>query len=184
MQGQPSLFSNDYDQNELKFKADWLYSGASRFQFLGGPVSRKHKDFNQRDFSGVNARVVANLQPTGKTSVQAQVFRELSGISDLTVSYAVVEGYAVNAGVNVSPKVSINADVRRQTLDYKGAEGIPGVVDNARRDAIRSHSLDLTYRATSHMAVAFSLFERSRSSNQALIGFTSRGGFVSAKYDF
>ena len=156
----------------------------SRIQFLGGHVTRQHESFPQRDFSGANARVSADLQPSAKSRIQGQLFRELSGLSDLTVSYALITGYSLNMAVEVAPKVKVSADARRQSIDYKGASDIPGVSDNARRDSITSRSLDLSYRETQHLVFGASLFDRTRQSNQSFIGFNSKGGFVSARYEF
>jgi len=43
------VVDNSYDQNEVKAKINWLLTGKTQLQFLGGYVQRKHDFFSERD---------------------------------------------------------------------------------------------------------------------------------------
>ena len=94
----PLVVDNSYRQDEYKGKLDWLITGKTRVQFLGGWVQRKHDSFPARDSSGPGARLIADWLSTGKTSMNINVWREIYSSDDLTASYT-----TFRAGSIVSP---------------------------------------------------------------------------------
>lgn len=177
---------NNYDQNELKAKVDWLLTGKTQLQFLGGYVQRKYGSDSARDYSGLNARVIANWKPTGQLGVTVSGWREIGAPANLTTEYGEFippvgssSSFTLNQGVSigstwdVTSKIRLAALLKHETNDFRGAEA-------GREDTYRTASAKLTYRATNHLQLATLLYRNSIPGDST----ANNGVMLSSRYEF
>jgi len=172
------LVDNSYDQNELKAKVDWMYSGKTQLQFLGGLVERKHDEFSERDYSGFNSRLNLNWAATGKTLVNISTWREIGGQSYVTSSYILSRGISLGLSWLVTGKVTVQGNLRYDNQDFQGD------INSHRVDTYRSSSVSLLYKATDALSLNATLNRSTRISTNELLEFASSGAFLSAQYAF
>ncbi len=174
---------NNYDQNELKAKVDWLLTGKTQLQFLGGYVQRQHDANSVRDYSGLNARVIANWKPTGQVGVTLSCWREIGAPDNLTPGYddsgtPTSSSYTLNHGISVgstwdaTSKLRLAGLLKHETRDFRDEAG--------RKDTFRTASVKLTYRATDHLQLATLLYRNDISGDSN----PNTGMMLSSRYEF
>lgn len=175
---------NSYDQNEIKAKIDWLLTGKTQLQFLGGYVQRKHDFFSQRDYSGLNARLIANWQPTGKIGVTLSGWREIGALDDLTASYTLNQGLSAGSTWDLSSKLRLEGLLKHETSDYSGTAAVPSLFAEDRIDTYRTASVKLTYLATDHLKLAVEAHRKNRDSSINGNSYPDNGAMLSSRYEF
>lgn len=178
------VVDNSYDQNEVKAKINWLLTGKTQLQFLGGYVQRKHDFFSQRDYSGLNARLIANWQATGKTAVTLSGWREIGALDDLTASYTLNQGLSAGATWNMTSTLQLDGLLKHETSDYNGTAVISPLVPADRKDTFRTASVKLTYRPTAHLQLAASAHKKNRDSTLNGNSYPDNGVMLSSRYEF
>jgi exopolysaccharide biosynthesis operon protein EpsL len=179
-----ALIDNSYAQNELKANVDWRVSAKSRLQFLGGHVQRTYNGFPGRDFSGFNARAVASWDPTAKTGVLVNVWRETNAYLDVTTTSTVNSG--VSAALNWKPtdKLLVDAMLKHERRAFSGADAALLGSGGARSDNFRYASLGLGYQPVSKILVKLSLFRDQRASRLPLNGYRATGAMLTVSSEY
>lgn len=180
----PNSDGNNYDQNELKAKVDWLLTGKTQLQFLGGYVQRQYDTHSVHDdYHDLNARVIANWKPSGKVGVTLSGWREIGAADDLTTGYddsgtPTSSSYTLNHGISVgstwdaTSKLRLAGLLKHETRDFRDEAG--------RKDTFRTASVKLTYRATDHLQLATLLYRTNISGDS----HPNTGMMLSSRYEF
>ncbi|WP_344762871.1 XrtB/PEP-CTERM-associated polysaccharide biosynthesis outer membrane protein EpsL [Actimicrobium antarcticum] len=176
--------ANDYSQDDFKAKIDWIATGKTRLQFLGGLVQRKHDAFSDRDFSGFNARLVATHQLTGKITLTANVYREIGSVDDTTASYTLNNGVSVVSSWSVSSKIRLDAQIRNEKRAYAGTPILPSIPLSDRADTYRNLSLTANYMPTRKWTIGLNAYRDQQSSNQAIGAYRANGMTLNTRYEF
>lgn len=177
-------YNNNYVQKEFKVSVNWMVSGKSRLQFLGGPVQRKREYFTSRDYSGFNARLTATTQSTGKLSLNASLWRELGALDDLDANYALTDGVSFAPGLLISSKFYLDGTATYQRLDYSGAQVIEGLTPSSRRDTYQRTALDLIYRAGPSLSLTTTVSREVRDSNLTNFSYRANGVSLRLRYEY
>lgn len=172
----PNSDGNNYDQNELKAKVDWLLTGKTQLQFLGGYVQRQHDSESTRDFNGPNARVIANWKPSGKVGVTLSGWREIGAADtsseDPSTNGTLNQGISVGSTWDATSKLRLAGLLKHETRDFRNKAG--------RKDTFRTASVKLTYRATDHLQLATLLYRTNISGDS----HPNTGMMLSSRYEF
>ncbi|MGQ9685103.1 MAG: outer membrane beta-barrel protein [Thiobacillaceae bacterium] len=101
--------------------ATWQPSGKTRLRGRLGYINREYASAGARDFSGLEARLDGDWAPTGKSLVNAAVYRELNE-SDLGAAnnYAEVTGLDLTGQWQLLPKTHIGPFLRLENRGYDG----------------------------------------------------------------
>ncbi|MCU6498862.1 hypothetical protein LPN04_13770 [Rugamonas sp. A1-17] len=150
-----------YKQREIKLNVYWYLGETTQVQMLAGRARREHNFFTVRDTSGVNGRVTANWNPTGKLRFTAAGWREFSAVESSIVNSSLNKGASVNATWNATAKIALNGALRREKRDFSAAGGLVLPVDLT--DTIRTTSLGLTYNPMSVLQFGVNAFSEKRS---------------------
>jgi exopolysaccharide biosynthesis operon protein EpsL len=178
------VVDNSYDQNEIKAKINWLLTGKTQLQFLGGYVQRKHDFFPARDYSGLNARLIGIWKPTGKIGVTLSGWREIGALDDLTASYTLNQGVSVGSTWDWTSKLRLDGQLKYETSDFSGAAAFTSLLPVDRKDTFSTASLKLTYRPTDHLQLAALLYRKNKDSNIAGNSYPNNGMMLSSRYEF
>ncbi|ABE50296.1 conserved hypothetical protein [Methylobacillus flagellatus KT] len=177
---QGSFISNDYDQNELKLNVDWAVTGKSRLQFLGGLVDRQHEQLSQRDFRGVNARGNFNWMTSGKTNLNAAVWRENNAQSFVTTSYTLNRGTSLTANLQATGKIAVQGVLKYEKRDFEGDQ----IFGQFRSDKDKSFMLSLMYNPVTSFRITTSFIHSDRESTSDMFEFRSNSVSVTGQYEF
>ncbi len=170
---------NNYDQNEIKGKINWLLTGKSRVEFLGGWVERKNTFLSSNDFSGLNARLTYAWQPTSKIGLTLSGRRETVAIQSQNANFSVITGMTVSSNWQLTEKTKIsgNFSYLSQKLDRLTDQNSSGNHNN-----IITASIGLTYAPYPGIEVNTSALHNSLTTNSPLGGFNANGATISIRY--
>jgi len=179
-----AVVNNSFTQDELKAKVLWLYSGKTRLQFLGGMVDRKRKSGGSTNYSGFNARLIADWLVTGKTSVSMNLWREIGGLNDVDANYALTNGVSLAATLASSDKVRFDGLIDYEKRNFNGAVLIQGLTPSGRRDKYQRASLSVTYMPFTSLSLVASIYRENLQSNIDSFGYVSNGVALTTRYEF
>ncbi len=172
--------NNNYDQNELKLNVDWILSGKSKFQFLGGVVDRKHDEIPARDFRKFNARANLSWVPTGKTSFNLAAWRENNAQGFVTTSYTLNRGTSLSASLYATSKVTLQGSMRYEKRDFVGDD----VFGLQRSDTDKTFSLGLVYKPVLSFILNAAVVRSTRESTSQAFEFDSNSLSLTGQYEF
>jgi exopolysaccharide biosynthesis operon protein EpsL len=175
-----SLVDNSYTQDEVNFVGDWSATGKLINRLRVGWVERRHENLSTSDFSGVAGRYTADYFPTGKTAINAAIFREPAGVEDANSSFRLNTGINVNAAWLLSDKTTVRAGVSYVNGDYD--QIVPGSLK--RNDDDTNGSLSVSYSPIPMATFDAGLQVGRRNSTIDALDYTFRSVFVGARADF
>jgi exopolysaccharide biosynthesis operon protein EpsL len=161
----PFLVNDDFTQDELKARVNWLASGSTTIQALAGWAKRNQPSFGGRT-SGANGKITALYAPRGKVTYNASVWRDFAPLESTVVSYTLNKGGSVGATWDATAKVKVDANAIYERRNYNPR----GTVANAGdlRDSIRSASLRAVWSVRPAIQVSAGLVHQSRSGSVTL----------------
>jgi exopolysaccharide biosynthesis operon protein EpsL len=174
---------NSYTQDELKAKVSWLVTVKTQLQFLGGLVQRRHDTFSARDYRGLNARLNANWQASSKVGVSVGTWREIGAIDDVTASYALNTGASVGPTWDITDKLRLESQLKRETSVFSGSAGISSTTP-PRQDTVNSAVLKLVYQTTPHVKLSFQAYRTNRLSTLPGSSYPGTGFLLNARYEY
>ncbi|MYM26315.1 hypothetical protein GTP46_27160 [Duganella sp. FT135W] len=157
----------DSDQTDLKLKVVWRATQVTTVQFLGGHARRSYSSLNERDSSGFNARLIGSTMIDGKISLNANIWREFSGVESTVFSYAQNTGASLTAGWDLSAKLRATADAKYLQRRFEGL--LASRVAEGLRDTTNTYTAGLTYTPLPLISLNASLFREGRT-GIALLG--------------
>jgi exopolysaccharide biosynthesis operon protein EpsL len=149
-----------YEQDEIKANIYWIASGITQVQLLGGWVKRKNQVFSGRDSSGANGRVTVYWAPLGKVRFTGSLWHEFAAVENSLVSSSLNNGASIAAAWDISAKVRMDAQYRRQKRDFSATTGtvLPGDIT----DSTRTSTLGLTYAPKPNIQLSINAFHDAR----------------------
>lgn len=173
-----------YTQDEVKANIYWRYSEITQVQLLAGWVRRGHSFYTGRDSSGTNGRLVVNWAPLGKVRFTGNLWHEFGTVENALISSSLNNGASLAATWDISAKVRMDAQLRREKRDFSAASGLVFPVDVT--DTTRTESLGLTYSPQPNIQLGLNAF-RDRRVGAPIINTSSyraKGASFSASVQF
>lgn len=149
-----------YTQDEVKANIYWVYSATTQVQLLGGWVRRSHDASSRLDSSGTNGRVVVYWAPLNKVRFTGSLWHEFGVVENALISSSLNNGASLAAAWEITSKVRMDAQVRREKRDFDGASGLVFPVDVS--DTSRTDSLGLTYAPKPSIQLGLNAFRDTR----------------------
>lgn len=146
-----SVLTDDFTQDELKARVEWLASGTTTVQALAGYVSRDQPSYGEGSTSGFNGRITALYTPQGKIGYSASVWREFAPIESPSVSTTLNKGISLQATWAATDRIKVDASAAYEQRDYTARVVFAG--SNDLTDAIRTASLRALWQVRSKVQV-------------------------------
>lgn len=180
-----SARDNSYDQKEVMSRVVWAVTGKSNFTWRGGWVERTNASFSERNFSGFNARLAYQWQPTEKIGLTVNGWRETGALQALTASYSLNTGVSVIPSWNISRKVRLEGDFSYETRDFNNFvlltdSALPLGINNT----IRNATMRLTYVPYRGLQLTATAYHMDLKTDQALGGFNANGATLGVQYTY
>ncbi|WP_433694313.1 XrtB/PEP-CTERM-associated polysaccharide biosynthesis outer membrane protein EpsL [Herbaspirillum seropedicae] len=179
-----TLINNSFSQDELKARVSWLYSDKTKLQFLGGYVRRERDTGGAANFSGLNARLIADWDATAKTAFTMNLYREIGGVSDIDANYALTNGLSLSTRWRATEKIRVDAGIDYQRRDYNGAAVVTGVTPSGRKDTYKKYSFGVIYAPLRSLSLMAAIYREDSSSNISGYGYVSNGIALTTRYEF
>lgn len=174
----PVSVDNSFDQTEASAVTTWAFSGVSTIKARAGYTKRKHEDLTGRDFSGATGELDYHWVPTGVTSLDVSLYRNIRSSPDLSASYILFRGFSVTPTWNPLAALTLSLRGIREQRDYNGDPGLVLGTAQKRADRFQSAQLSAAYAATSSIEVSAALETGKRTSNTT--GFDFKYNMASA----
>jgi exopolysaccharide biosynthesis operon protein EpsL len=177
------LVNDDFTQDELKARVNWIVSGTTTVQGLAGWTRRDQPSFGG-DTSGINGRITVLYAPAGKLSYNAAVWRDFAPLESTTVNYTLNDGASVGASWVPTAKLKVDASAIYERRNYNPSGTFTGSGDL--RDSIRSASLRAvwTVRPAIQLVAGFVHQSRNGSVTVGTGSFTSNSVSFTASAQF
>lgn len=159
-----SLVDNNYDQDEVKAKVNWIASGSTNVQVLAGWAKRKQPSFG--DSSGLNGRASATYTPRGKMSYTAAVWRDFAPLESTVVSYTLNKGASVGAVYDATAKIQLTANAVYEKRNYSPRLTLADT--SGFNDSIRNANLGATWAPLRTVKLSLAFARQSRTGSPVL----------------
>lgn len=173
----------NYNQNEVKANINWIFSGKTQLQFLGGHVTRTHEDFPRINYSGFNARLAATWQATGKMTLSSQLWREASIYDNLATPFSINRGISLNPKWRATDKITAEGTLQYVKRDFSQSQAFLGQSEFS-QDTLRTVAVTLTYMPWHPLTVQAIIFHNSKISDTPFDYFNKNGLTISTLYQF
>ncbi len=179
-----NLFAdNDFDQKEVLGKINWIVSAKSHLQGTAGWVERKNASFEQRDFSGFNARLIYHWQPTDKVGLTINGWRLTSSANNITASFSLNTGASVVPSWNITKKVRLEGEFSYETRNFsRFAIFTDPTLAIGRHNTLRNATLKLAYTPYLGLQLSTSIYHSDLSSDAPVGGFNANGVTANLQY--
>ncbi|MDP2222967.1 XrtB/PEP-CTERM-associated polysaccharide biosynthesis outer membrane protein EpsL, partial [Nitrosomonas sp.] len=180
-----SFTDNSYDQKEVMAKINWMVSEKSRFYGTGGWVERKNASFTQRDFSGFNARILYEWQPTSKVGLTVNGWRETSSMQALTASFSLNTGASIIPSWNITQKVRLEGIFSYETRNFSSfAIRTDEILPLGIHNTLRNAAIKLIYNPYLGLQLSASVYNNHLKSDTAFGGFSANGANINLQYTY
>lgn len=161
-----NVLTDDFTQDELKARINWLATGSTTLQALAGYVWRDQPSYGEGTTSGFNGRITAAYTPQGKISYTGEVWREFAPIESPNLSYTLNKGVSLGASWLAGAKLRVDAGAIYEKRNYTARAGFTG--SDELSDAIRSASLRALWQVRPKLQVVANYAYQARSGSRVL----------------
>lgn len=161
-----NVLTDDFTQDELKARINWLATGTTTLQALAGYVRRDQPSYGEGTTSGFNGRITAIYTPQGKISYTGAVWREFAPIESPNVSYTLNKGVSFGATWLASAKLKLDASAMVEKRDYTARVVFAG--SDALNDTIRTASVRALWQVRPKVQLMASYAHQARSGSATL----------------
>jgi exopolysaccharide biosynthesis operon protein EpsL len=174
--------ASDFRQDQLELKTNWLVSGKTTIDFVGGRVARVHPGLAERDFHGYNGRLLAKMAVSDKTAISASAWRETGIFDDASTSYSTNRGLNLTARWAVTEKTVFEGAWNRERRDFTRPLRLAALPDY--RDILRTAQLTMTYSATTHLEMQLAFVATNKATSNGFGEYGRRATAALARYHF
>ncbi|MEM8510848.1 exopolysaccharide biosynthesis operon protein EpsL [Massilia sp. MP_M2] len=158
-----TVLTDDFTQDELKLRINWLATGSTTVQGLAGYARREQPSYGEGATSGVNGRINAFYTPRGPLSYQAGMWREFAPVESPFVSYTLNRGASIGVNWAASARVALEASATYERRTYTARGDFTGAA--ALRDAIRSASVRTVWQVRPGVKVVAAYVRQARTAS-------------------
>ncbi|OYY93539.1 MAG: hypothetical protein B7Y41_12355 [Hydrogenophilales bacterium 28-61-23] len=166
---------SDYSEQGVRLIGTWNFSGKTGFSGHMGYVQRERPSSVVRNFSGPEWNLRVTWTPTGKSQVEAALFRDLRSNDVVGSGHEVADGIKATVALLVAPKTRLITQASHDDIGYKG---------DSRSDKLTNLSISASYEAWRGGDISAGWQHSSRSSTDTTAEFDSNSLFVSANLRF
>ena len=152
-----------YDEYDLQFTLGWQPSGLSHIDFEAGAARRNNR--GGEDYTGVTGRLQYIRRWSGKTSLQAELFRRVVSVEEVDANFVEQTGLALRADWQALSKLGVYGRVEWRADDYGGSPALD-VNNSARTDDLQRIELGALYKPMFWLNLSPGMIFERRDSNR------------------
>jgi exopolysaccharide biosynthesis operon protein EpsL len=175
------LYDTQASQADHELNLHWNLAGQAALDGAIARIKRSHDHFEERDFSGTNARLSLNWLPDAQWRLGAYARREYSTWWSTTASYVITDTYGVTPSWQITDKITFFGKAEYSQRKFP-APIIPTA--ESRRDKTSLYQLGLDWQVIRNLTVGGSVENSRRSSNASGLDFTDTTASIHAQMTF
>lgn len=176
--------NNDYRQWDNGVVVGWAPSGKTKMAGTLNYTRRSYADVPQRDFSGLTGLLSMDWLVSGKTTLKAALHRDIGAIDNTTASYTVNNGVAVGADWKPTAKLTLNTQLRYDSIDFSGDPGSTLAGRAAREDQLTTLQAGMQYAVLRNTQLGLLLQRGIRRSSEPLSGYDYNSAHLTVRSQF
>lgn len=148
----PVAFLDDgFLRRETEALAAWRLTGKSTLEGRVAHIDYTSNNFEQRDFSGIAARLAFLWQATLKLGLSAAFAQEIEPWTDTSASYRVDQRVTLGASWQAAARATLRLEARRGESDFR--DPLPGFAGTPRHDKEGSIQFSAEWRALRNLTL-------------------------------
>ena len=164
-----ALATDDFEQDEVRLRVNWLASAKTTVNLLAGRTSRSQHAFGPGEVSGLTGRLSVAYAASAKTSVDAAVWRDFAPIESNVVSYTLNRGVSIAAAWQATAKVQASASASFEQRNYSARIALPPSLGNVDLDdSLRTAALQVRYMPRRKLQLGVTIANQVRGGSRAL----------------
>jgi exopolysaccharide biosynthesis operon protein EpsL len=178
----PELLDDRFKQQDHELRVSWSIDGKTTAQLMAMYVQRRHPNYPQRDYRGMNGAANLNIQLSGKTAMNLGVSRELSSYQTANSNFSQVDRLALGGVWSISPKMQARARYELGHWNYKGTPTASTTPSVARKDITHETAVSLEWQPYTFVAFTLALQKSMRKTNLPDLDYDSEMVNLSAQF--
>lgn len=174
---------NGFSQQDSELNASWAPSAKSTLTAGISWQSRENNNPTQRNFAGPAANISYGWKPTSRLGLNIAASRKIGPLQDPSFSTVTTDSVSLAPTFQISDKVTVRAGISYVATRFGGSGTVPPSVA-ARRDALNSASLGISWVPTRTVTLGANLQHQRRSANDPLLEFENTMASVNASLTF
>jgi len=179
-----TLVNNDYRQWDNGVVVGWAPSGKTKVAGTLNYTRRSYADVPQRDFSGLTGQLSMDWMVTGKTTLKGALHRDIGTIDNTTASYTVNNGIAVGADWKPTAKLTLNTQLRYDSIDFSGDPAATLAGRAVREDRLTTLQAGVQYSVLRNTQLGLLLQRGDRRSSEPLSGYDYNSAHITVRSQF
>jgi len=176
----PVQLDNSYSQITLAVVLDWQLTGRSHLSGNLGYTARTQLAIGRSDVAeGPSGTLTYNYSLSGKSQLQANLYQTFGPFPDPTASYVKTTGLDLIYKYQATAKISVQASLTGQRIDYLGVPDAP-----QRKDNYGIVGLTAKYQASRTLMFSAGAQYQNRDSNIPLAGYDVYTVYLNATLEF
>lgn len=148
-------------------------------------MERTNASFSARNFSGFNARLAYNWQPTDRVGISVSGWRETAAMQMLTASFSLNTGGSFAPYWDITRKVRLQGDFSYQDLKFDNFSVFTdSFAPIGTHNTLRNATVRLTYTPYPGLQLMASGYHNDLQTNNSLGGFNANGANINLQYTY
>lgn len=156
----------DFEEVSAGPSVDWQIGNRTRVRGKAAYTSRTHKNAIFRDFDGFTSRFALLWNSDASTNVTAELYRELSSLSDEVANYVLVQGFRIEPNWSLTDKITVRLQGYYESRDFKGLEATAAPGTPLREDDVYGGSLAVDWQIRRLWRISAAIRQEDRTSNR------------------
>jgi exopolysaccharide biosynthesis operon protein EpsL len=167
-----SFFDNQFDQKELSLFVLWKASTKSVLNYSLGLVSRKHPNFDKRDFNGFEVDIGYDWRLKNRLLISLQGYQKIIPSNTNFASYLQNTGFDISSIWSLTEKLKLTLLLGSKLHKFLGNPN-PVDINNNFGEAYNNYSLNIGYKPYRNVDLEFNYSFNDRDSNLFLRNYES-----------
>jgi hypothetical protein len=164
----------DFNEFFLGPKLEWNFTGKSKLRAKAGYSKRENDDPSRMDYDDFTGRITWILKGAPGNRFTAEIWRELSNLSDEIANFALVQGASVEPRWRITSKLDLRFRLLYEDRDFQGEMGDNPAGLSSRTDKIYSGGIWADWRFVRYLGLSLGFTADSRSSNREFQDYDDR----------
>ena len=177
-----SLYDTEAEQADHEINAKWNFAGQAALEGAIARIKRTHDHFEERDFTGTNARLNLNWAPDAQWRLGAWAKRDYNTWWSTTASYTITDSVGLSPTWLIAEKVSLYG--RAEWSQRKFREPLIATTADDRLDKVSSYQIGLNWTPLRYLTLGTDVQRSERNSNQPGLDYSDTTASARAQFNF
>jgi len=161
---QSRFFDDEYKERETGVALDWLITVKSRVKLATSYIKRKHDNFSERDYSGLQGEALYDWEPRKRINIGIKAKSSIASYQTNVDSYRRTNELSLTPSYVLTPKVRIKGGIKVSERKFLGS-GYDSQTTSSRQDDYKSAEIGVEWKPTRQSSVALKLSRYDQNSN-------------------